>query len=97
MLTQHEESVPYFTHSNLTRLNNIAIETKRNRSLDPKFIKNFDSKTLFPVTMSLLHNDVEIRCILNCGDNSAPMVDIPVEEFNKLPVYKVMAPCEGFV
>jgi hypothetical protein len=67
----------YVNKGKLRELNNRAIRRKSNRTLKPKFVESLpntleelgfkgEDKTdlvRYPVTMTLPHNDVEMRCV----------------------------------
>jgi len=77
--------VKYMNYDILVFLNKRAISKQYNRSfyLDKLPIKRDD---LFPIVLSYLHNDVNMRCklILNTGGDVG-WLDIGVRDFNKLP------------
>jgi len=85
----------YFTIDTLIAANKVAIKTHRNRTLEPKALKALDASGMkFPVGISFVHNDVEMRLQVAIGqwdkDGKAEFlgtvwIDVPFETYSKLP------------
>lgn len=84
------KTIRVLTKTLLTRLNRRAIVLNLNRSLRMSSLKRLPDTQVFPVTEALLHNDDHMRVtiILNeAGDRG--VLDISLDEFNKLPTVQM--------
>ena len=80
----------YISFDLLNKLNKKAVKNKKNRSLTDELIKSLDKTKVFPITMSLLHNDVEMRCeILFNQNGKTGFLDLDLKDYQSLP--KAMA------
>ena len=78
-------SILYFTREEFIEACQVADLTNRNRRIAweelPKDVENF------PVTFSMVHNDVEMRVQVICDwEGKSAFLDIPFETFDKLHV-----------
>jgi hypothetical protein len=85
-----QDSYKYFTKQSLTRANNVAHRTKRNRALDKKalstLIFTYGDEVKFPITFSMPHNDQEMRVeVLLGAEGQRGFLDIPFKTFDSLP------------
>ena len=77
--------VKYFTKDALQEANKEAINSKRNRSIDPKVFEWLEAGNLYPVAWNMSHNDVEMRCqVLLSGDDQV-LLDVPYKTYETLP------------
>tara|TARA_Y100000296_G_scaffold39212_1_gene45299 strand:+ start:1343 stop:1615 length:273 start_codon:yes stop_codon:yes gene_type:complete len=90
-MPKKKEKIKYLTYDDLVRLNAKAKKENRNQSLDPIVFHNISKDKVFPVTFSMVHNDVEIRAMirLNADDSARGLLDMSFEDFNSLPVRMV--------
>ena len=90
-MPKKKEKIKYLTYDDLVRLNKKAKEENRNQSLDPSVFHNISKDKVFPVTFSLVHNDVEIRAMiqLSSDDSARGLLDMSFEDFSSLPVRMV--------
>jgi len=91
----------YATKELLIKLNNRAIRRKSNRTLKPKALdklpstlgevglKGEDANDLirYPVTMTIPHNDVEMRCSFATHEGQQLWLDISFKEYEALPSF----------
>jgi hypothetical protein len=81
----------YFTKQTLFIVNEQAIKTDRNRTLEPKALKTLRDDLIYPVVFNMIHNDREMRVGIMVGDVDDPVsatmvfLDIPFETYNVLP------------
>ena len=90
-MPKKKEKIKYLTYDDLVRLNAKAKKDNRNQSLDPIVFDNISKDKVFPVTFSMVHNDVEMRAMiqLNADDSALGLLDMSFEDFNSLPIYMV--------
>lgn len=85
--------VKYFTKTALLAANDLAIRTKRNRSLYQEKVEELPSDLLFPVGFSIPHNDVEMRVSIAVGPSAEKLqivwLDLPFELYSALPEMEV--------
>ena len=83
-----EPSMKILNYTLLERINASSVKADRNRNVYFEKLPIKDDGTIYPVTMSFIHNDVEVRTqiILN-SEGEAIMLDMSFEEFNALPTY----------
>ncbi len=87
--------VKYLTKEQLIKLNNKSIILDRNRNINPKVIENLPkynkvgSEKVFPIIFSMVHNDVEMRCMIQFDETAENkgLLDISCTDYNKLPVH----------
>ena len=91
-----QDSYKYFTKQSLTRANNVAHRTNRNRALDKKalstLIFTYGDEVRFPITFSMPHHhaagqEVEehFRCkVILDGEGASGMIDIDADLFQRL-------------
>ena len=78
--------VKYFTKDLLVKANKAAIRTKRNRTLEPKYLSELDEDNKYPIVWTMPHNDVEMRVRLLLTPDSDAWLDIPFKTYDNLPV-----------
>ena len=78
--------VKYFTKDLLVKANKAAIRTKRNRTLEPKYLSELNEDNKYPIVWTMPHNDVEMRVRLLLTADSDAWLDIPFKTYDKLPV-----------
>ena len=90
-MPKKKEKIKYLTYDDLVRLNKKAKEENRNQSLDPFVLEKISKDKVFPVTFSMVHNDVEIRAMIqfNADDSARGLLDMSFEDFSSLPVRMV--------
>jgi hypothetical protein len=84
-----KRAVKYFDKSTLVEANLLAMHANRNAWVEPQFLAsillNYPDSAIFPVQYALLHNQVELRCIVYMGDEEhGLMLDIPFELYEML-------------
>ena len=85
MTIKEEEKTKFFDFKTLKVLNEKAVKRKYNRSLYFEKLP-IAPEEYYPVVMSMLHNDVEIRCeILLNRKGDKCWLDVAIEDFNRLP------------
>ena len=84
-------SIKYLTYDELVRLNKLAKKDNRNQSLAPIVLEKIDKQTVFPVVYSMVHNDIEMRIVLQLNKDASArgLLDISFKEYNNLPVHMV--------
>ena len=87
--------VKYLTKEQLIKLNNQSIKDNRNQNINNKVIENLPkynkvgSEKVFPIIYSMIHNDVEIRCLIQFDNNeNKGLLDMSCTDYDKLPVYE---------
>ena len=93
--TKMSKKVKYLTKEQLIKLNNQSIKDNRNQNINNKVIENLPkynkvgSEKVFPIIYSLIHNDVEIRCLIQFDNNeNKGLLDMSCTDYDKLPVYE---------
>ena len=87
--------VKYFTKDTLILANNVAVATKRNRSLYEDQLEKLPGDLKFPLGFTMLHNDIEMRVEITVaadasGKNMGQVwLDIPFDTYNALPEVEV--------
>ena len=94
-LTKMSKKVKYLTKEQLIKLNNQSIKDNRNQNINNKVIENLPkynkvgSEKVFPIIYSMIHNDVEIRCLIQFDNNeNKGLLDMSCTDYDKLPVYE---------
>jgi len=89
-------TIRYFTKKLLVAANYEAINSHRNRSLDPKalltYLKHLPDDTKFPIVFNMIHNDHEPEfrvAIVASATGLILWLDIPGNTFSALPVVDV--------
>ena len=81
--------VRYLTKEQLIKLNNKAIETKRNRSFDIDFVESL-SFHAFPIIFTHVHNEQEIRALIQFDDTGKKgCLDMSFKDFYALPKHEI--------
>ena len=88
--------VRYLTKEQLIKLNNKSIILDRNQNIDTKVIENLPkynkvgSEKVFPIIWSMIHNDVEIRCMIQFDETAENkgLLDMSCTNYDKLPVHE---------
>jgi len=76
------------TYNSLKRINASSVHYKRNRNVYFDRLPIHDDGTIYPVSMSFVHNDKEIRTQITLNkDGETIFLDMNFEEFNALPTY----------
>ena len=72
-----------------------SIKDNRNQNINNKVIENLPkynkvgSEKVFPIIYSMIHNDVEIRCLIQFDNNeNKGLLDMSCTDYDKLPVYE---------
>ena len=93
--TKMSKKVKYLTKEQLIKLNNQSIKDNRNQNINNKVIENLPkynkvgSEKVFPIIWSMIHNDVEIRCLIQFDNNeNKGLLDMSCTDYDKLPVYE---------
>lgn len=93
--TKMSKKVKYLTKEQLIKLNNQSIKDNRNQNINNKVIENLPkynkvgSEKVFPIIYSMIHNDVEIRCLIQFDNNeNKGLLDMSCTDYDKLPVYE---------
>ena len=86
--------IKYFTKETLILANNVAVATKRNRSLYGLKLVQLPGDLKFPLGFTMIHNDVEMRVEITVAESiSGPFgqvwLDIPFETYNALPEVEI--------
>ena len=81
--------VRYLTKKQLIKLNNKAIETKKNRSFDIDFVNNLKFYA-FPIIFTHVHNEQEIRALIQFDDTGKKgCLDMSFKDFYALPKHEI--------
>ena len=93
--TKMSKKVKYLTKEQLIKLNNQSIKDNRNQNINNKVIENLPkynkvgSEKVFPIIYSMIHNDIEIRCLIQFDNNeNKGLLDMSCTDYDKLPVYE---------
>ena len=87
--------VKYFTRDTLILANNVAVATKRNRSLYEDKLESLPQNLKFPVGFTMIHNDHEMRLQIAVAESAdgrglaQVWLDVPFETYNALPEIEV--------
>ena len=87
--------IKYFTKDTLILANNVAVATKRNRSLYEDKLEALPEGLKFPLGFTMIHNDCEMRVEImvaadaNGRDMAKVWLDIPFDTYNALPEAEV--------
>ena len=87
--------VKYFTKDTLILANNVAVATKRNRSLYEDKLETLPEGLKFPLGFTMIHNDSEMRVEVMVADDASGKnmgkvwLDIPLDTYNALPEAEV--------
>tara|TARA_Y100000310_G_scaffold235485_1_gene238550 strand:- start:248 stop:520 length:273 start_codon:yes stop_codon:yes gene_type:complete len=78
--------IRYLNKKNLIELNDKAIKNKKNRTLEPHLLNKLSDTLKFPIVFSMVHNDSEIRAVIQISSNSACAVclDIDFNDYKKI-------------
>jgi len=94
-LIKMSRKVKYLTKEQLIKLNNQSIKDNRNQNINNKVIENLPkynkvgSEKVFPIIYSMIHNDLEIRCLIQFDNNeNKGLLDMSCTDYDKLPVYE---------
>lgn len=91
-----DQHIKILTLQRLKRLNNKAIRVKANRTLSPTYLARMSSDHIYPITSTLLHNDVDMRCriVLN-GKGDIGELDMTLADYEDIPYvrYEKEVPC----
>jgi len=86
------KEIKYLTKELLVRLNDKAILEGKNRSMRPERYEALGDDTLFPIAMSMIYNDSEIRCRVTLDSlGNWFWLDMDVEDFSNLPIKVVQS------
>ena len=93
--TKMRRKIRYLTKEQLIKLNNQSIKDNRNQNINNKVIENLPkynkvgSEKVFPIIYSMIHNDIEIRCLIQFDNNeNKGLLDMSCTDYDKLPVYE---------
>ena len=76
------------TYKLLKKINASSIHYKRNQNAIFDRLPIEDDNTVYPVSMSMTHNDKEIRTQITLNDKGDTLLlDMSFQEFNDLPTY----------
>ena len=89
--------IKYLTKSKLVELNDKAVKDNRNQSIDKKLIDNLPTWNklgnlrLYPVIFDMVHNDKEIRTMIQLGDKEGAkgLLDMSFRDFRLLPIVEL--------
>tara|TARA_R110000751_G_scaffold68673_1_gene139753 strand:+ start:174 stop:512 length:339 start_codon:yes stop_codon:yes gene_type:complete len=83
-----DPSIKIMTYGLIKQINESSVKAGRNRNVYFEQLPIKDDGTMYPVTMSFIHNDVEMRTqiILN-GEGEKITLDMGFDEFNALPTH----------
>ena len=87
--------VKYFTKGTLILANNVAVATKRNRSLYEDKLEMLPEGVRFPIGFTMPHNDCEMRLQITVAsdafgkDMGQVWLDVPFDTYNALPECEV--------
>lgn len=76
--------VQYAEKERLIQLNIKAINTQRNRYVDPQILEEINNVQLYPVVFSMVHNDKEMRVAFSIGGQII-WVDMDFDDYLELP------------
>ena len=78
--------IRYLTKKNLIELNDKAIKNKKNRTLEPTLLDKLSDTLKFPIVFSMVHNDCEIRAVVQIFRNSSSVVclDLDFKDYKKI-------------
>ena len=80
-----DSTIKYADKDQLTKLNIKAINTEKNRSVYPEMLEEaLENDTNYPVTFSMVHNDVEMRASFSIG-GALIWIDMDFEDYLSLP------------
>ena len=75
----------FLTHERFEELNKKAVQNGMNRSLYFDRLP-IDAADRFPISLSLVHNDVEMRCVVVLNrEGETAMLDMSFDDYNGLP------------
>ena len=78
----------FLTYDALKRINASSVHYKRNRNVYFDRLPIHDDGTVYPVSMSFVHNDKEIRTQITLNkDGETIFLDMSFDEFKNLPTY----------
>ena len=92
--TKMNRKIKYLTKEQLIKLNNQSIKDNRNQNINTKVIENLPkynkvgSEKVFPIIWSMIHNDVEMRCLIQFNTIQKGLLDMSCADYGKLPVYE---------
>ena len=94
--TKMNRKIKYLTKEQLIKLNNQSIKDNRNQNINTKVIENLPkynkvgSEKVFPIIWSMIHNDVEIRCMIQFDETAENkgLLDMSCTDYDKLPVHE---------
>lgn len=75
----------------LIALNNAAIRANRNRTMIPEKITRLPTKTRFPISWAIPHNDTgEIRCwVVLTAEGIGALLDMDISTYEVLPEMEI--------
>jgi len=83
-----DPNIRILTYGLIKQINESSIKAGRNRNVYFEKLPIRDDATIYPVTLSFIHNDVEMRTmILLNGEGEAIALDMSMDEFAELPTY----------
>ena len=83
-----DPGIKIMTYGLIKEINESSVKAGRNRNVYFEKLPIKDDSTIYPVTMSFIHNDVEMRVqiILNAKGEKITL-DMSFEEYQRLPTY----------
>lgn len=86
-------TVKVLTRTRLRRLNNKALKNGAAQSIRTHILDRLSDEHIYPVSMSLLHNDVEVRCtIVLDAQGHVGMLDITLADYDAIPTISYITP-----
>ena len=83
-----DPGIKIMTYGLIKQINESSVKAGRNRNVDFEQLPIKDDGTIYPVTMSFIHNDVEMRTQIMLNRKGEMMaLDMSLEEFHRLPTY----------
>ena len=83
-----DPNIKILTYGLIKQINENSIKADRNRTVYFEQLPIEDDGTIYPVTLSFIHNEVEMRTmILLNGEGLAIALDMSMDEFAALPTY----------
>ena len=94
--TKMKRKIRYLTKEHLIKLNNQSIKDNRNQNINTKVIENLPkynkagAEKVFPIIWSMIHNDVEIRCMVQFDETEGNkgLLDMSYTDYDKLPFHE---------
>jgi hypothetical protein len=77
------------TYAELKRINDSSVNAGRNRNLYFDRLPIHDDGTVYPIAMSFMHNDIEMRTtIIFNADGLTGVLDMSFDEYEQLSTQK---------